>query len=355
MALIVFRSDAFEDLVARYPGKSFFNIIHPDLEGYWLFFGRVGARSDWFFHAPVPVEARDSGFDFTGYLHRAVGAAFDLTIDHVGFWDMRVAIADDYRAGRIFVAGDAAHSHPPYGGYGINMGFEDARNLGWKLDAALCGWAGPHLLESYGRERRGVFTSVAHDFIEHSIERDRQFLQTYDPDADPERFHAAWGDRAENAAREVATFRPNYRGSAIVHGVPSGVCDAHGEHVYRAEAGQHLAPVTLSSGENVYAQLGSGFTLLAFGADARDAAAFLHAAGALGIPLAVVSDSWAPPRTRYESRLILVRPDQFVSWTGNAIGEGEAAAILRIAAGYAAPAREDPLPARMTGEAPIAV
>ena len=258
--------------MSRYPGKSFFNIIHPDLQGYWLFFGRVGNKKDWFFHAPVPPEARDNGFDFEKYLFWAVGAEFDLAIDHIGFWDMRVAIADEYRSGRVFVAGDAAHSHPPYGGYGINMGFEDARNLGWKLNATLRGWAGPHLLESYGQERHGVFASVAHDFIEHSIERDRQFLQTYDPQVDPERFYAAWEDRAKNAEQEVATFRPNYRGSAIVCGEKSGICDARGQHVYVAEAGEHLAPLTLWSGKNIYEVLGSGFTLLAFGSEERDEA-----------------------------------------------------------------------------------
>ena len=77
-----------------------------------------------------------------GLLHEAAGAEFDVEFEHVGFWDLRFAIADSYRAGRVFIAGDAAHSHPPYGGYGINTGLEDAVNLGWKLAAVLQGWAG---------------------------------------------------------------------------------------------------------------------------------------------------------------------------------------------------------------------
>ena len=52
-------------------------------------------------------------------------------------------------AGRIFIAGDAAHSHPPYGGFGLNNGLEDAINLGWKLAAVLQGWGGEGLLASY--------------------------------------------------------------------------------------------------------------------------------------------------------------------------------------------------------------
>ena len=78
-------------------------------------------------------------------------------IQQVGFWSLRFAVADSYRNGRLFVAGDAAHSHPPYGGYGVNTGFEDARNLGWKLAAELQGWGGEALLESYSAERQPVF------------------------------------------------------------------------------------------------------------------------------------------------------------------------------------------------------
>ncbi len=67
----------------------------------------------------------------------------------MGFWDLRIDIADHYRQGRVFIAGDAAHSHPPYGAHGLNTGLEDAVNLGWKLAAVLHGWGGPDLLDSY--------------------------------------------------------------------------------------------------------------------------------------------------------------------------------------------------------------
>lgn len=63
-------------------------------------------------------------------------------------------IVDRYRSGRVFVAGDAAHLHPPAGGQGMNTGIQDAWNLGWKLDLALRGLAAPGLLESYEAERR---------------------------------------------------------------------------------------------------------------------------------------------------------------------------------------------------------
>jgi len=63
-------------------------------------------------------------------------------------------LADSYRAGRVLLAGDAAHVHLPAGGPGLNTGLLDAFNLGWKLAAQVRGWAGPGLLDSYSTERR---------------------------------------------------------------------------------------------------------------------------------------------------------------------------------------------------------
>ncbi|MBB5788688.1 FAD-dependent oxidoreductase [Jiangella mangrovi] len=65
-----------------------------------------------------------------------------------------------YREGRAFLAGDAAHVHSPAGGQGMNTGLQDAANLGWKLAAAVQGWAPPGLLDSYDTERRAVGASV---------------------------------------------------------------------------------------------------------------------------------------------------------------------------------------------------
>lgn len=68
--------------------------------------------------------------------------------------------ARHYRVGRVFLAGDAAHVHSPIGGLGMNTGLQDAINLGWKLGAAVHGWAPPWLLDSYERERHPVGASV---------------------------------------------------------------------------------------------------------------------------------------------------------------------------------------------------
>jgi rifampicin monooxygenase len=69
-------------------------------------------------------------------------------------------LADRYRGGRVLLAGDAAHIHPPTGGQGLNLGIQDSFNLGWKLAAAIDGWAPQDLLDSYQTERRPVAADV---------------------------------------------------------------------------------------------------------------------------------------------------------------------------------------------------
>jgi 2-polyprenyl-6-methoxyphenol hydroxylase-like FAD-dependent oxidoreductase len=68
--------------------------------------------------------------------------------------------ADRYRVGRVLLAGDAAHVHPPVGGQGLNLGIQDAFNLGWKLAAEVAGWAPEDLLDSYHAERHPVAADV---------------------------------------------------------------------------------------------------------------------------------------------------------------------------------------------------
>jgi hypothetical protein len=333
MVLIVFRSrELHEGLGKRFPPKSIYRAMHPDLKGYWKFFGRIDVGEGFFFHAPVPRDTTRDNFDFLGLLHDAAGFKFACEFDHVGFWDLRVAVAEKYQVGRVFIAGDAAHSHPPYGGFGLNNGLEDAVNLGWKLAARLDGWGGDALLASYSEERRPIFEEVAEDFIAKRIRNDAAFLARYSPARDKAEFEAAWKAQESDVGNRAQVYEPNYEGSPVVIGPPGGRTSAHGEHVFRARAGHHLVPQRLSSGRNVFEELGRGFTLLAFDAEESAVAAFQRAAGSLNIPLKIVRDSYAEGRTKYETRLILVRPDQFIAWVGNSVPK-DATAIMRKVVG----------------------
>jgi 2-polyprenyl-6-methoxyphenol hydroxylase-like FAD-dependent oxidoreductase len=99
--------------------------------------------------------------DFRHQLRAVAGTDFGV---HSPRWLSRFGdatrLAERYRVGRVLLAGDAAHIHPPAGGQGLNLGVQDAFNLGWKLAARIRGWAPQALLDTYEAERRPVAEDV---------------------------------------------------------------------------------------------------------------------------------------------------------------------------------------------------
>ncbi|MEI6700537.1 MAG: FAD-dependent monooxygenase [Actinomycetota bacterium] len=108
---------------------------------------------------------------------RAGGLPEDLpvTIRHVTSWRMTSQVASQFRQGRIFLVGDAAHRFPPTGGLGLNTGAAEAHNLAWKLAWVLRGWATPELLNTYEAERR----SIAQYNSEVSLENAFRLLEVW--------------------------------------------------------------------------------------------------------------------------------------------------------------------------------
>ena len=315
MVLAVFRSRELHDRLKRFPPAYIYRVVHKELRGYWRFFGRVDDRDHWFFHAPAPANPTEQ--DIRVLLHEAAGFDFSCSFDHIGSWNLRISVADDYRRRRVFLAGDAAHSHPPYGGFGLNSGLEDVVNLGWKLAAVLEGWGGETLLRSYAEERRPVIRETTEYFIEGRMHEDRVFFDCFDPERNPDEFTQAWKEHRAAGARRTMAYVPHYEGSPVIAGPAGGVCGAIGEHRLAARAGYHLAPLRLTSGVNVYEALGHGFALLAFDAEASAIAEFEHAARQLAIPLQIVRDGLNSNNRAYGARIVLVRPDQHVAWTGD--------------------------------------
>jgi 2-polyprenyl-6-methoxyphenol hydroxylase-like FAD-dependent oxidoreductase len=108
---------------------------------------------------PIPLEGEIdlSAEGLSALVARRTGRS-DITIQSVVWasaFNMNARLADRYRDGRVFLAGDAAHTHPPTGGQGLNTSVQDAYNLGWKLVAVLRG-APEALLDSYEQERRPI-------------------------------------------------------------------------------------------------------------------------------------------------------------------------------------------------------
>ncbi|SNY67442.1 rifampin monooxygenase [Paractinoplanes atraurantiacus] len=128
----------------------------------------LGPAGDGTYRVVVPADgvAEDRAVaptldDFRQQLRAFAGTDFGV---HSPRWLSRFGdatrLAERYRAGRVFLAGDAAHIHPPTGGQGLNLGLQDAFNLGWKLAAAVAGWAPQELLDSYESERHPVAVDV---------------------------------------------------------------------------------------------------------------------------------------------------------------------------------------------------
>ena len=145
------------DLADTVRGREFnlCKIEHPDSPG-WL--ASVDGRERWVFATPGGQIDRD----WPHLVRTALGLpAPDLEILSTLAWQSQMLVADSYSAGRIHLAGDAAHVMPPYAASGANTGIADVHNLAWKLAAVLRGEAGPALLDTYDAERRPVGYFVA--------------------------------------------------------------------------------------------------------------------------------------------------------------------------------------------------
>ncbi|MFE5793307.1 FAD-dependent monooxygenase [Streptomyces sp. NPDC056503] len=191
----------------------------------------------------------------------------------------RAALADRFREGRVFLAGDAAHVHSPAGGQGLNTGVQDAYNLGWKLAQVLLHGAPATLLDSYEAERRPVAADVLG-------------LST--------RLHKATADgEATQRGKEVQQLGLGYRDSVLaVDTRPEAPGDA-------LRAGDR-APDGPYGGERLFDLFrGPHFTLLTVG-DAEPPAALPE----------TVRPARLAAREPYGTGVLLIRPDGYVGWAG---------------------------------------
>jgi 2-polyprenyl-6-methoxyphenol hydroxylase-like FAD-dependent oxidoreductase len=306
--------------------------------------GPMDEQGLWFFMA-TKLDADPSTIDAADLIRRGTGLS-DLAIEIVAtdLWVAHRLVADGYSRGRVFLAGDACHLHPPFGGFGMNMGIGDAVDLGWKMAARLGGWGGDDLLASYEIERRKVhertiaeavynYGSVANQLVRPALE---------EPGVVGEATRREVADII--AATKVREFKTlgivlgmRYEDSPIV--VPDGSeppVDHYMLYVPSAHPGCLAPHLWLEDGSSLYDHFGDGFTLLVTAGNAEAADAFLAVAAKRNVPVKVLALPDNRLRGRYEAGFALIRPDQHVAWRGDSF-----------------PADCDALLARITGAQPI--
>ncbi len=267
-------------------------------------------------------------------IHGLVGTQIDAEVLGTDPWTARMLLVDRYRDGRVFLAGDAAHLNPPWGGHGFNTGIGDAVNIGWKLAAIIDGWGGDGLLASYEVERRVI--------AERTIQEAAANMSVLAPELGNHELTASGlvGEQARRAAAQgirAAKDREfhslglvlgyQYDASPVIvdDGTPS--FPEGQDYKPTARPGARLPHLWLSDGVSLYDRLGNGLSLLRL-SDEADATPFIEAAATCGVPLTVIELRGGSLEEFYGAPLLLVRPDQHVAWRGSSVDRLTARAVI---------------------------
>jgi 2-polyprenyl-6-methoxyphenol hydroxylase-like FAD-dependent oxidoreductase len=319
----IFRCPGFNRLHGK--GEFYrFIVIRP--EGTFATIVAIDGRDRFRFSMVGNAEKRSySEAEIRSHIVTAMGRDFDFEILSIMPWVRRELVAERYGQGRVFIAGDAAHLTSPTGGFGMNMGIQDAVDLGWKLEAALRGWGGPHLLQSYETERR----PVAIRNVREASENLRRMLAPRAAKPPPEAFEPGEaGDRAreifgraytETMRREWFSIGIHlgyrYEGSPLI--VPDGTpepFDSVTSYEQTARPGHRGPHAFLDDGRSTLDLFGRGFVLLRLGNAPPDAAGLIDAAKAARVPLDVIDIPNPGIAALYDTGLALIRPDGMVAW-----------------------------------------
>ncbi|GAB2471111.1 FAD-dependent oxidoreductase [Comamonas humi] len=322
------------NIVFRAPGLAQAHRLGPAIM-YWQvnreapsIIGPMDQGDTWFF-MPTHVNPgeRAGDIDARALIGRATGIDLPYEVLSSDEWVASKLLGDRYRQGRAFLVGDACHLHPPFGGYGMNMGVADSVDLGWKLAATLQGWAGPELLASYEAERRPVHQWVLDEAERNHATLGNQLVAEHleDPGEAGQRIRRDVGQRIQAAKmREFATLGVvlgyRYDDSPVIaaDGSPAPENDFI-NYVPSSRPGSLAPHAWLHDGSSLYDHFGPGFTLLASTrATAPEIESAQADAKACGLPLIVIQPGEGGIAGLYPARFTLIRPDQHVAWRGDA-------------------------------------
>src|SRR5216684_360259 len=278
------------------------------------------SKRHWTLHAAV-----ESDEQMKQRFEETVGVPVRYEVLYCGEWRQNLLLADRYQAGRVFLAGDAAHLVIPAGGLGMNTGVGDAFDLSWKLAATLEGWGGPELLDSYEIERRQVgernIGASRYATLGYRKWRSQWRPEIGDDTATGQAVRdklAVVADVEQRKVNEMIGAELGYRyvDSPIIDNIPGGP-----EHLYR-----EYRPTTWPGARLPHSWMDGvpvqdliprdGYTLLRLNPK-HDPDPLRAAFEARGAPLTVLDLTEQPVRGIYERDLLLLRPDMHVIWRDN--------------------------------------
>jgi 2-polyprenyl-6-methoxyphenol hydroxylase-like FAD-dependent oxidoreductase len=325
---VIFRSADLYERMATPKGRHYHFVDHDG--------GLVvhGDREEMSYGCSLPADT-----DFEAHLRGVIGFDCDLQVKHVNTWHPHLLVAEKFRVGRVFMAGDAVHLVIPTGGLGMNTGVGDAIDLSWKLAGVVSGWGGEGLLAGYELERRPVakrnveasgwaadgqalFRQLAEHYVESggTAARERlvnSFLE------DHGRMHGMVG---------VETCY-SYAGSPLVAYEPGNRpfwefsrIEPHGR------PGIRIPHMWLKDGTALQDALGYDYTLLDLAGDS-DTTAVEDAFRERGAPLQVTKMDEPQLRDVYKGTLFLLRPDLHIAWRGD-VPPADPKSIVAIATGH---------------------
>ncbi|MEV1175092.1 FAD-dependent monooxygenase, partial [Nonomuraea sp. NPDC049784] len=322
---IYFRAPELEEILADRP----FILCYATAGGTMTGLSRLHGRDPWLAAPIYHPDKGESPADFTDErcveIVRTASGKSDMQVEIMAKvpWEGAQLVAERFRVGRVFLAGDAAHVHPPAGGFGANTGIHDAHNLAWKLAATLHGWAGQELLDTYHDERHAVGTAMAEQAlvrnrIRHGYATDEVRDQMVDD------IIITLGYRYRSQAVVTEQPRPTLTAPLELVGEPG----TRAPHIWLERDGERLSTIDLFWDSYVLltsAEGGAWQEAAAKIAERTDVPLRVVRLGAGGdyVPL---DDDWAATLGIPSDGAILVRPDAFVAWRGG--GESDAEQVL---------------------------
>ncbi len=345
---VVFRAPGLAEKHRHGPGIMYWqiNADAPSL------LGPMDRGDKWFFMpTAVPEGVKFAPSDAPALIRKSTGIDLPYEVLSSDEWVASRLLADRYRDRRVFLAGDACHLHPPFGGYGMNMGVADGVDLGWKIAAVLQGWGGPKLLDSYESERRPVHNFVMDEAVaNHALLGNKLYQDGIEDDGDEgKRLRQTIGTRIEAAKlREFTTLGVilgyRYEDSPVIvaDGTPAQAHDFV-NYVPSARPGSLAPHAWMHDGTSLYDHFGQGFTLLASsGSDGDEIERARKAALSADVPLQVLRPREPAIGALYQARYALIRPDQHVAWRGNSLPENIANLLLQVTGRGRVAARRGP-------------